>query len=166
VLWRAVPSHVYDPGRHGFRVSSVAENVANLRRIVRLIREHVPSASIVFTLSPVPLAATFRGVSCVTANSASKAILRAAVDELLREVHGGGERGGGGGGGGGGEGGCAGGLYYWPAFEMIKEGFTEPYLEDGRHPKPEVIQQILALFGKHYLGGEEEAGGVPDPEDT
>ena len=44
------------------------------------MRKHVPHASVVLTLSPVPLAATFRGVSCVTANAASKATLRAAVD--------------------------------------------------------------------------------------
>ena len=61
MLWRAVPSNVYDPSRHHFRVTTVDENVANLRRIVELIRSHVPQASIVFTLSPVPLAATFRG---------------------------------------------------------------------------------------------------------
>ena len=161
VLWRAVPSDVYDPARHGFRVTTVAENVANLRRLVSLVREHVPGASIVFTLSPVPLAATFRGVSCVTANSASKAILRAAVDELLREH-------GVGGGGGGADGsssssgqgsssrssegsGDSPGLYYWPAYEMVKEGFADPYLDDGRHPKPEVISAILELFGRHYL---------------
>ena len=35
------------------QVSSVGENVANLREIVRLIRKHVPRAEIVFTLSPV-----------------------------------------------------------------------------------------------------------------
>ena len=135
--------------------------------IVALVRRHNPRAHIVFTLSPVPLNATFRGVSCVTANAVSKSILRVAVDELLREEgHGiisalpappaaaaappaaaGGEaaiavEGGGGG--------AAGRLFYWPAYEMIKEAFVEPYLDDGRHVKPAVVQQVLALFGKHY----------------
>jgi hypothetical protein len=127
----------------------------------------------------VPLAATFRGVSCVTANAASKAILRVAVDELMREEEqqqqqpqGGGLGGGGGAGPAGegnahhppcpppspyplaagegtasskpeegeeGEGTCAGRVFYWPAYEMVKEGFSEAYLEDGRHPKPEVV---------------------------
>ena len=79
VLWRAVPSDRFDPRRHGFRVSSVGENLRNLRAIVALIRAHVPAAVVVFTLSPVPLSATFRGVSCVTANAVSKSILRVAV---------------------------------------------------------------------------------------
>jgi len=130
VLWRAIPSHKFDPRRHGFRVSSVDENLTNLRRIVDIIHRHNPGASIVFTLSPVPLSATFRGVSCVTANSVSKSILRVAVDELLREK-------------GVGivsassVGSCPsshsedsartqGQLYYWPAYEMIKEAFAEP----------------------------------------
>jgi len=153
VLWRAVPSDKFDPTRHGFRVSSVSENLANLRKIVALVRRHNPEAHIVFTLSPVPLNATFRGVSCVTANAASKSILRVAVDEIMRENGAGivsslpgactqpqqAENGG-----------ADARLHYWPAYEMIKEAFADPYLDDGRHVKPEVVQQVLALFGKHY----------------
>ena len=44
---------------------------------------------------------------------------------------------------------------------MVKEGFSEPYLEDGRHPKPEVVQQILALFGKYYCP-HDAPGGAAD----
>ena len=116
------------------------------------MRRHNPRAHIVFTLSPVPLNATFRGVSCVSANSVSKAILRVAVDELLREEgHGiisaspappatppraGSETSGAmGGAEGGTEGGTEGGeqgrLFYWPAYEMIKEAFVEPCAVGG-----------------------------------
>ena len=167
VLWRAVPSDRFDPSRHRFRLSTVEENVANLRRVRDLVREHVPGASIVFTLSPVPLSATFRGVSCVTANCVSKSVLRVAVDLLLQEEDaalqgatvapaaqtaasrgvcdevdaedgacGGVAQGGG--------------LYYWPAYEMVKEGFASPYLDDGKHVRPDVVQQVLSLFGEHY----------------
>jgi hypothetical protein len=215
VLWRAVPSDRFDPSRHGFRVSSTSENVANLRRMVQLIRRNVPAAKIVLTVSPIPLAATFRGVACVTANAASKAIMRAAVDELLiehqvscgraatcdeqrgpearlevsdRQRSSAGEsarRGGASEGGVNGKGadpGTRGGdlageidgdrrsteaaedgaggacadsyadewLYYWPAYEMVKEGFVDAYYEDGRHVKREVVEQILSLFGKYF----------------
>ena len=60
VLWRAVPKDKFDPNIHGFKVSSVTENIANLQKIVELVSQYVPSATIVFTLSPVPLRATFR----------------------------------------------------------------------------------------------------------
>ena len=168
VLWRAVPSDRYDASRHGFRATTVSENVSNLRRIVRLVRKHVPGASIVFTVSPVPLAATFRGVSCVTANASSKAVLRVAVDELMRGYglggHALGEPGHEGTSGDGRSDGV-GGLFYWPAYEMVKEGFRDAYLDDGRHPKPEVVREILELFGKHYLPPESAAAeaGAPAP---
>ena len=69
-------------------------------------------------------------------------MLRVAVDQLLREngvgLHA------------DGAGGEPQALYYWPAYEMIKEGFAEPYLDDGRHPRPEVVAEVLGLFGKYY----------------
>lgn len=138
VLWRAVPARAYSRETHGFRVASVAENVANLRAVLRLVWRAQPHATVLLTLSPIPLTATFRGVSCVTANAVSKASLRAAIDECMRErEH---------------ADACARGqLLYWPAYEMIKEGVVEPYLPDGRHVRPEVVQRVLALFGKHYV---------------
>ena len=65
-------------------MSTTAENSDNLARIRELIRDVKPTAPIIFTLSPVPLMATFRPVSCVTASSVSKAILRVSIDELMR----------------------------------------------------------------------------------
>ena len=175
VLWRAVPSDRFEPKRHGFRVSSVEENLRNLRRLVRLVRKHVPGASVVFTLSPVPLNATFRGVSCVTANAVSKSILRVAVDELMREngvglhhqppppPHADADADTDAGGGAGGDADAGlGGLYYWPAYEMVKEAFAQPYLDDGRHPRPEVVQRILQLFGKHYCVPQDQALDATD----
>ena len=55
VFWRAVPQDFYDPSRHKFRVASVSENLANLRKVVELIRRYRPSARILMTLSPIPL---------------------------------------------------------------------------------------------------------------
>ena len=51
VFWRAVPTDKYDPARHKFRVSSVAENIDNITVIYRLIRQYRPSAKVIFTLS-------------------------------------------------------------------------------------------------------------------
>ena len=48
-----------------------------------------------------------------------------------------------------------GGVYYWPAYEMVKEGFRDPYMDDGRHPKPEVVQEILSVFRRWYCADEE-----------
>lgn len=133
VFWRAIPRERFDPAVHGFRVSTVAENYDNLCAVHRLIRRIHPTAAIVFTLSPVPLVGTFRPVSCITASSVSKAILRVAVDELMRahadDPH----------------------LYYWPSYEIVKEYCPDPYLDDNRHPRPEVIDLIMRTFASHYL---------------
>ena len=40
---------------------------------------------------------------------------------------------------------------------------TAADLSDGRHPKPEVVEQILALFGRYYLPNADEEGAPADP---
>jgi GSCFA family len=136
VFWRAVPADRFDPARHGFRLTTVAENVENLNAVRALIREHRPDAAIVFTLSPIPLHATFRPVSCVTANAVSKATLRVALDELMR-THAGDER-----------------LFYFPAYEIVREGFADPYVDDNRHVKPHVLRAVAKTFERAYCVAE------------
>jgi hypothetical protein len=131
-FWRAIPSHVFDPSRHGFRISSCEENHANLVRIRDLIRATRPGAKIIFTLSPVPLMATFRPISCLTASSVSKAILRVAVDQLMRDCSGDRD------------------LFYFPSYEIVKELFVDPYEADNRHPTPEIVEFIMKTFERHY----------------
>src|SRR5664279_1131197 len=132
VFWRALPTDVFDETRHGFRLSTVAENQDNLSNIVRCIRKLQPSAKVIFTLSPLPLMATFRPVSCLTANSVSKAILRVAVDEFMRanadDAN----------------------VFYFPSYEIVSEIFPDPRQEDNRHLKDYVIAAITSTFERHY----------------
>lgn len=134
-FWRAIPRERFDPSRHGFKVLSVGENKENLETSYRLIRQHRPDAAIIFTLSPVPLVATFRPVSCISANTVSKASLRMAVDELMRE-HPDDPR-----------------LFYFPSYEIVKEVIADPYEDDRRHVRPEVVSGIMNFFARHYLIG-------------
>ena len=128
VFWRTIPKDAYDPARHKFRLSTVEENRDNIRAIYDLIRKYRPDAKIIVTLSPVPLIATFRDVSCITANSVSKATLRVAVDEVLREVK------------------AEGHLFYWPSYELVTDVFRSPYKGDRRHVRPVVLNYIMRLF--------------------
>ncbi len=137
VFWKAVPRKYVDPARHKFRVSTVQENRDNIRAIYDLIRKHRPDAKIICTLSPIPLMATFRPVSTITANAVSKAVLRAAVDEVVREVAGEGV------------------LHYWPSYEIVMEGFGQnPYgghfCPDRRHAEEPMLAFIMRLFETHY----------------
>ena len=128
VFWRTIPKDVYDPERHKFRLSTVDENRENIRAIYDLIRKYRPEAKIIVTLSPVPLIATFRDVSCITANSVSKATLRVAVDQVVSEVR------------------DEGHLFYWPSYELVTDVFRSPYKPDRRHVRPVVLSYIMRLF--------------------
>jgi hypothetical protein len=129
-FWRAVPEDAFDPARHKFRVQSFAQTKADIEEIHRLIRIHVPHAKVLFTLSPIPLAATFRPVSCLTANTASKAIIRAALDEFLREHDAELNRS----------------LFYFPSMELVMRCFIDPWSEDERHPESYVIDTVMKVF--------------------
>ena len=145
VFWRAVPADAFDPERHGFRVSTVAENLDNLRAIVDLIGRHRPDARIVLTLSPVPLVATFRPVSCVSANSVSKAVLRVAIDELMREI--GPDRR----------------VFYFPSYEIVTAYFRDPYRLDNRHIRTDAVRTIMETFMRHYVVGNSPPAASPPP---
>jgi len=132
VYWKTPVKNNFDPKKHGFRVATYQENVDNLHVIVKLIKKHRPNASIVFTVSPIPLIATFRPVSCMTANCVSKSLLRAAMDTIV--THYGKEKG----------------VYYWPAYEIIKEYVENPYGEPV-HPRQDVIEMIMKEFAKYYV---------------
>jgi Flp pilus assembly protein TadD/predicted nucleic acid-binding Zn-ribbon protein len=133
VFWRAVPMEYFDPTRHKFRVTSHAENLENLRAIHAMIREHRPDATIIFTLSPIPLTATFRPVPCIVADAVSKAVLRAALDEFYRGAQDEDAN-----------------LYYFPSYEIALRCFDHPYMEDRRHVHKHVLDLNMAVFERFY----------------
>jgi hypothetical protein len=84
-------------------------------------------------LSPIPLAATFRNQSCITSNYASKSILRAALDEFLRESEKHNTS-----------------IFYFPAYEIVNELFFNKYENDKRHLKSDIINAIMNIFIYYY----------------
>ena len=137
VFWYAVPKSLFDSEIHRWKLSTVEENYDNLRVIWDLIKEHNPKAKVVFTLSPVPLKATYRPNSCITSNSVSKAILRVALDQFMRDNldHFNKD------------------LFYWPSYEIAKEYFDNCYEEDNRHVTGEVVDTITDKFMKYFVKG-------------
>lgn len=130
-LWRAVPAHLFDESIHSFRVSSHQENLENIRSIFDVIIGFRPEAKVIFTVSPIPLMATFRPISCITANSVSKSILRSAVDEFIR--------------------GCDDDrASYFPSYEIVSDFFVDAFEDDNRHPRQDVIDFVMQTFERHY----------------
>lgn len=133
-LWRALTEDTFDPGRHVFRVETVEQTLEWLETIERIRNTHLPRLKIIFTVSPIPLKTTFRPVSAITANSVSKAILRAALDQFLRRH----------------EAVLHKSLFYFPAYEFVTNYFIEPFREDNRHLSPLVPGTIISFFVKHF----------------
>nr|WP_320196477.1 GSCFA domain-containing protein [Agrobacterium rosae]MDX8315960.1 GSCFA domain-containing protein [Agrobacterium rosae] len=132
VFWRAVPQKSYDPARHKFRVATHAETLSNLENIHSIIRKFRPDAHILFSLSPIPMTATFRSVSCLTADAVSKAILRAALDELLRKNE------------------TDRNLHYMPSYEAVTRLFQNQWSEDRRHVHRHVLRFNMEMFEHFY----------------
>lgn len=130
VFWRAVPQDKYDPARHKFRVSTVEESRRNIAEIFALIRKHRPQAKVIVTLSPIPLIATFRQMSCISANSVSKATLRVAIDEAVRDA--------------------GPGVFYWPSYEFVLNYFANPWKPDRRHVRQPLLDFIMTAFERVY----------------
>jgi hypothetical protein len=138
VLWRAVPKHVFDDDRHKFEISTVDDTIKTIQKIVNIIRDIQPEGTVIFTLSPVPLSATFTGKSCVTADSVSKAILRVALDSYMRNK-------------------TDENVYYWPSYEMIKDipqhrnetSYGED-IPDHRHVNDRCVKKVIEKFMSLY----------------
>lgn len=137
VFWRGVPKSVYDPSRHRCRVSTVTENRENIRHVIAALRSMRPGITIVLTLSPVPLKATFGERSIMAADCVSKSILRVAIDDVMAEG--------------------IPGVHYWPSFEIVRWlgahfGFSL-FGEDGntRHVNRKTVRLVVESFIKHYF---------------
>lgn len=136
VFWRGVPKSLYDPARHKCRVSSVAENRANIGHIVGAVRAARPDLPIVVTLSPVPLKATFGASSIMAADCLSKSTLRVAIQEVMDQGHAG--------------------LHYWPSFEIVRwlgSHLQERLFgEDGnpRHVNRRIVRLAVESFIRHF----------------
>jgi hypothetical protein len=80
------------------------------------------------------MASTFRPVSAITANAASKATVRAALDEFLRS-----------------RGDDLNSIYfYFPGYELVHSLLNNPFLPDNRHLHDHVIDLVLNLFTRTY----------------
>lgn len=125
------PVQVFDEARHGFRMTTYEENLANLDRVFELFSKHNPTGHIVMTLSPVPLRATFRHMNSVIANTASKSMLRAVIDTFVSAHP---DR-----------------VTYFPAYEVVSVLSSAAYEQDNRHVRADAVDQIMQLFEAWFV---------------
>jgi hypothetical protein len=127
-----------DPTRHEFVNFGVADVVRDLRSFLARLREVNPAARSIITVSPVPLVATAEDRHVMVSNAASKAILRAAADEVAREDPS---------------------VWYFPSFEVITGAFNRgAYFEaDLRAVTADGIAHVMRLFFRHAAGDDAPA---------
>ena len=134
VFWRGVPAKSYNPAKHKCVSSTVQENVDNMKRIVELIKTYAGAdKTVIFTLSPVPLNATFSDRPTIVSDCVSKSILRVSLDQFFNENK-------------------HNNIHYWPSFEMVRwvGAHTDiPTLfEDNttRHVNNDIVKIIIENF--------------------
>jgi len=121
-----------------FRVSRYQENLDNLETIYTLMKHHNPECSIVMTVSPVHLWATFRkDMDVISANCNSKSTLRAVVDEFV----------------------CRhGDVFYFPSYEMatsfnmLMNQSCFEYGKENFHINRATVEMIMKHFFEFYSG--------------
>jgi hypothetical protein len=122
----------HHPDRYEFCVSAYAETLESLDKTHALLVEHGhPDTHIIFTLSPVPLMATFTEQDVVVANTYSKSMLRAVAQEWAsRHAN----------------------VDYFPSYETVQNSERDmAWIDDLRHVRGELVGHIMKTFVQHYL---------------
>lgn len=122
-----------DPDRFELHVLSYEETISSLRRSVELIRDKGrPDVRIVLTVSPVPMAATYRDVDVMVANTYSKSVLRSAAEDVVQSYDF---------------------VDYFPSYEsIILSERQQAYQDDNIHPTREVIELNIGRMVRAYTG--------------
>lgn len=109
-----------------FRFIPFSENLRIITSTIDIIKKHKPDATIIITVSPVPLDATFTGEDIIMANMRAKSTLVAAVREAILghdNVH------------------------YFPSYEIVT--YSKPSIAwkwDRKHVGDEMVRFIVEKF--------------------
>lgn len=134
-----------DPA-HRFHNARVGEVVEEITRLVEMLRQGNPDLRFIFTVSPVPLMATATGGHVLGATARSKAVLRAAVDEVITLLPG-----------------CD----YFPSYEIATQNplLRDAFGPDQREVRGEVVERIMQVFFAGQDGILRDWQGAAAPED-
>jgi len=124
------------PGRFEFRVLSYQDVLQTLHDIHALLLKHrFKPLKMLLTVSPVPLLSTFRDMDVLVANTYSKSVQRAAIDEFIRDVEG---------------------VDYFPSYESVTLSNPD-YVWDGegyqdyRHVAADFVAFIMQNVTAEYM---------------
>lgn len=121
------------PDRFEFRVLSYGDVLDALRDVHGLLRKHREKPlKMLVTVSPVPLLSTFRDIDVLVANTYSKSVQRAAIDEFIASAEG---------------------VDYFPSYEFVM--LSNPSIAwargDYRHVNPDLVARIMSNVITQYV---------------
>ena len=120
----------FDPTKQLFRNLDVTDVVADMTRFLAQLASVNPTARVILTVSPVPLAATALDQSVLVATTYSKSVLRVAADIVARaNAH----------------------VAYFPSYEVITGAYSRgSYYADNLRDITEVgVNHVMRLFLQH-----------------
>jgi hypothetical protein len=122
----------FDPARHEFHNATVRETVDSLAAFLAALRKVNAAARVILSVSPVPIGATMENVHVAQASTYTKSVLRVAAEEMRRAYDF---------------------VDYFAAYELVSQSFfgRDPFTDDRRHLKPEVVDEVVARFRSLYL---------------
>jgi GSCFA family len=139
-----VQGGTFDESRHAFVNETVDDVMTEMSSFLVHLARVNPTAQVVLTVSPVPLAATARRDQHVlTATTYSKSVLRVAAEMLSsRFPH----------------------VHYFPSYEIITGSFSRGayYAEDLRNVLEDGVAHVMELFMQHAAG----KSGVGQPRES
>jgi hypothetical protein len=132
-----VSPHV-DPESYTFHNFNVAEIQADLVDFLQKVKKLNPKISVLLTVSPVPLIATYEHRHALTATTYSKSVLRVVADQVASQFEW---------------------VEYFPSYEMVTGIHTRGafFAEDLREVTPEGVAYVMRMFSRHYLNPSQAA---------
>ena len=113
-------------GLADFQQSTFEQNYDNVRATLDLLLAQYPDKQVVISVSPIALEATFSAYDVGTANTESKAVLRAVAGQICREY--------------------AANVTYFPSYEMATILGLDAFDDDGRHVRQAFADQVVTSF--------------------
>ncbi|MCP5279524.1 MAG: GSCFA domain-containing protein [Thiobacillus sp.] len=104
-----------------------------------------PEAKVIFTVSPVPLIATYENEHALSATTYSKSVLRAVAQDLAKAF----DR-----------------TYYFPSYEIITGFYNKGayYEQDLRNVRQEGVDHVMGVFMSNLVSGKQARGGEKPPD--
>lgn len=121
----------YTPEKYLFRNLTLEENVAYLGRFLHLLGELNPSARVILTVSPVPLAATMESRHIIQSTCYSKAVLR-VLAEQMRAQHDN--------------------VEYFGSYEIVTATYNNAayFQDDKRNIAPDGVEHVMWSFYRNF----------------